>query len=127
MQNINNLIEQFKKSFLETNKDTMMSLFSEDCVYFDRVGKFKIEGKKEFEKIVDHWFDEIKNYERNVEISDLKINENEMLGFAFFIILYNSTDPLGNVHDMTERITLCGQKTTKWEIIHFHSSVPHNI
>ena len=103
--------------------DRLMTLYSPDIVYFDRVPPLRVTGTDAVRRNFERWFGEYEG-PLGLETRDLEIAVSGDVAFAHMFHLDK-----GNAHvakgGMWLRSTVCCQRSNdKWLITHEHISMP---
>jgi ketosteroid isomerase-like protein len=103
--------------------DRLMSLYADECVYFDVVPPLQFTGSSAIRRNFVRWFDEYAG-RIGLETSDLHVVVNGEVAFAHMLHRDRGNRNLPD-SGVWLRSTVCCQRTQKrWLITHEHISLP---
>jgi ketosteroid isomerase-like protein len=123
---ITHICEIYKKSVYEKDYMALSNIYHEGIKAFDLWGKGIYESKIDWSNNLKTWLTSLKNEKVKVSFESLKVEANEMVGFAHALVTYRAMDE-NNVEQrkMKNRLSWGLVKVeNNWLIAHQHTSVP---
>ena len=130
MKEIVNLLDLYKSSVFERDFEKHINIYDTDIKSYDIWDKWSHDGIDAWRDMTRGWFEALKNQNirDKVDFSDVKIVENDSLGFLSATVTFTAVDKEGSeLKSLQNRLTwVLEKKDENWRVIHQHTSAPVN-
>ena len=128
MKTIQDCLDHYAASVLNQNIHQFMSLYDDSVHIFDSWNVWEIKSKSEWRKIIENWFNGLKNDSSTLKVTfnDTSIFENSDIAFIHTSIRFSEFNTLNaEFRHVTNRFTFGLKRINdEWRIVHEHSSLP---